>query len=80
MSALEVFAQGDTAVRTKVIDGEPCILLGDVIAGLGLKSTPSQVAQRLPDGVRRMDTISDRLGREQRATWVTYANASRSLR
>lgn len=77
MNGLEVFTQGDTAVRTKMIDGEPCILLGDIVNAIGLKSTPAQVAQRLPDGVQKTDTIEDRLGRTQRATWVTEAGLYR---
>lgn len=77
MTALEVFTQGDTAVRTKMIDGVACILLGDIVNAIGLKSTPAQVAQRLPDGVRRMDTIEDRLGRTQRATFITEAGLYR---
>lgn len=76
MSALEVFTQGDTAVRTKLIDGEPCVLLGDIVNALGMKSTPAQVAQRLPEGVRRTDTL-ETAGGPQRATFVTEAGLYR---
>jgi len=73
MPALDLFTYGDQPVRAKLIDGEPCILLADVIAGLEMKSSASQVAQRLPDGVRKTDPIVDSLGRTQQAIWVTEA-------
>lgn len=77
MNALAPFVYADTEVRAKVIDGEPCVLLADVLAVLDMRSTPGQVSQRLPDGVRRMDTIVDRLGRTQSAVYVTEAGLYR---
>lgn len=76
MADLEIFTQGDTTMRTKMIDGEGCVLLGDVVVALGLRSTPSQVAQRLPEGVRKLDTL-ETAGGSQRATWVTEAGLYR---
>lgn len=57
-------------VRTRLIDGEPCVLLADVIAVLEMKSSPSQVAQRLPEGVRKTDPL-ETAGGIQNATWLT---------
>lgn len=53
-----------------MIDGEPCVMLADTCAALGIKE-PSIVRRRLPDGVCRTHPILDRLGRAQTATFVT---------
>jgi len=72
MSALDLFRYDDHDVRTRVIDDEPCILLADICAVLGMKSSPSQVAQRLPGGVQKTDPL-ETAGGTQNATWVTEA-------
>lgn len=59
-------------VRAQMIDGEACVLLGDIARALGI-SDVSRLASRLPDGVRLTHPIVDRLGRTQNATWVTEA-------
>lgn len=59
-------------VRSRLVDNEPLILLGDVAKVLGIADV-SRLASRLPDGVRQTHPIVDRLGRTQNATWVTEA-------
>jgi len=70
MSTLDLFAFRGQKVRAKLIDGEPCVLLADVIAVLGMKSSAAQVAQRLPKGVQKTDPL-ETAGGIQNATWVT---------
>lgn len=74
--SIDVFSYGGEQIRTKVIDGEPCVLLADVARALGLRSTPAQIAQRLPEGVRRTDTLQT-AGGAQRATYLTEAGLYR---
>lgn len=52
--------------------GETIVCLADLAHGLGIKN-PSDLHKRIPDGVVRIYPIVDRLGRIQRATFVTEA-------
>ena len=59
-------------LRTARDGDEVIVCLADLAHGLGI-SDVSRLASRLPDGVRRTHPILDRLGRTQRATFVTEA-------
>ena len=52
--------------------GETIVCLADLAHGLGIKN-PSDLHKRVPDGVVRIYPIVDRLGRTQRAKFVTEA-------
>lgn len=70
-SAPALFRYDDqTEVRVVTIDGEPWFVLADLCKVLGLTRGPSQVAERLDDGVRQTYPIADSLGRTQQATIV----------
>lgn len=72
MADLGIFNYGDDEIRAREINGEACVLLGDIAKVLGISGV-SRLASRLPDGVRLTHPIIDRLGRTQNATWVTEA-------
>ena len=59
-------------LRTARDGDEVIVCLADLAHGLGI-SDVSRLASRLPDGVRQTHPILDRLGRTQRATFVTEA-------
>ncbi|WP_440221208.1 phage antirepressor [Dietzia sp. MNB45] len=67
------FNYGDAQVRVVSIEGEPWFVLADLCRVLGLTRGPSQIAERLDDGVRQTYPIRDALGRHQNATVVSEA-------
>lgn len=58
------------AIRTIAREGSPLFCLADVCKALDL-GNPSQVKTRLGDGVISNEVISDSLGRQQEANFVT---------
>ena len=65
------FNYGEAQVRVVTIEGEPWFVLADLCKVLGLSRRPSQIAERLDDGVRQPYPIRDALGRTQNATIVS---------
>ena len=59
-------------LRTARDGDEVIVCLADLAHGLGIKQV-TPILRRLPDGVTRNHPILDRLGRTQRATFVTEA-------
>lgn len=71
MTDIAVYTFNTQQVRTTLDEtGEPLFVLTDVAAALGIKDV-SRLASRLSDDLRQAHPIQDRLGRTQRATFVT---------
>jgi anti-repressor protein len=79
MSAPAVFAYADNQLRTVVIDGEPWFVLADICKVLGLARGASQVAERLPRGVRQAYPLATDGGTQQ-ALVVSEAGLYRVVR
>ena len=63
-TALQILSFRDSAVRMKLIDGEPWWILNDVCAALDIKN-PYNVAARLDEGDLRTTEVSDANGHTQ---------------
>jgi len=69
MNELQILNYGQTAIRMMERDGEPWWVLADVCRVLELKE-PHRVAARLDDDERTLNTVIDRMGRQQDTTII----------
>lgn len=79
MNDLQIFNNEEFGeVRTVLVDNEPLFCLADVCKALGLEQVSRVKARLKEDGVTT-SKVTDRLGREQEATFINESNLYKTI-
>ena len=79
MDNLQIFNNEEFGeVRTVLVDNEPLFCLADVCKALGLEQVSRVKARLKEDGVTT-SKVTDRLGREQEATFINESNLYKTI-